>query len=82
MEVSKARSFSQTMVGCRFAREDDRGTLLMYLQASGLRTLQFRRGPTSLENAEHFLPIRRNKSMLNYFVDFVRGMLAWRPEDR
>ncbi|KAK3292975.1 kinase domain-containing protein [Chaetomium fimeti] len=32
----------------------------------------------SLENAEHFLA-GRNKTM---FLDFVRGMLAWRPEDR
>jgi hypothetical protein len=32
----------------------------------------------SLEKAEQFLK-GRNKAM---FLDFVRGMLAWRPEDR
>lgn len=32
----------------------------------------------SLATAEHFLA-GRNKEM---FLDFVRGMLAWRPEDR
>jgi serine/threonine protein kinase len=32
----------------------------------------------SLEKAEQFLS-GRDKAM---FLDFVRGMLAWRPEDR
>ncbi|KAG7294094.1 hypothetical protein NEMBOFW57_004157 [Staphylotrichum longicolle] len=32
----------------------------------------------SLDNAEHFLA-GRNKAM---FLNFVKGMLAWRPEDR
>jgi serine/threonine-protein kinase SRPK3 len=32
----------------------------------------------SLDTAEHFLA-GRNKKM---FLDFVKGMLAWRPEDR
>lgn len=32
----------------------------------------------SLETAEHVLS-GRNKAM---FLNFVRGMLAWRPEDR
>lgn len=32
----------------------------------------------SLEQAEQFLK-GRNKAM---FLEFVRGMLAWRPEDR
>lgn len=32
----------------------------------------------SLENVERVLS-GRNKAM---FLDFVRGMLAWRPEDR
>ena len=32
----------------------------------------------SLGTAEHFL-VGRNKEM---FLDFVKGMLAWRPEDR